>query len=102
MGNPSACLRLCPNIGLSLKGPTVRKHNIWVLPSKVRAFQVVILVKSPPAVQATQEMWVQSLGWEDPLQKEMAPHSSILAWKIPGMEEPGGLLSMGSHRVGHK
>ena len=48
-----------------------------------------------------QETWVQSLGWEDPLKKEMAPHSSILAWKIPWIEEPGGLQSMGSQRVGH-
>ena len=47
------------------------------------------------------ETWVQSLGWEDPLEKEMATHSSILAWKIPWMEEPGGLQSMGSPRVGH-
>ena len=44
---------------------------------------------------------VQSLGWEDPLEKEMAPHSSILAWKIPWTEEPGGLPPMGSYRVGH-
>ena len=44
---------------------------------------------------------VQSLGWEDPLEKEMATHSSVLAWRIPGTGEPGGLPSMGSHRVGH-
>ena len=48
-----------------------------------------------------QETWVRSLGWEDPLEKEMATHSSVLAWRIPGTGEPGGLLSMGSHRVGH-
>ena len=48
-----------------------------------------------------QEMWVQSLGQEDPLEKEMATHSSILAWKIPWTEEPDGLQSMGSQRVGH-
>ena len=48
-----------------------------------------------------QETWVQSLGGEDPLEKEMATHSSVLAWRIPGTEEPGELLSMGSHRVGH-
>ena len=47
------------------------------------------------------EMWVQSLGWEDPLEKDMAIHSSILAWRIPWTEEPGGLQSIGSHRVGH-
>ena len=50
---------------------------------------------------AVQEMWVQSLPQEDPLEKEMATHSSVLAWRIPGMGEPGGLLSMESHRVGH-
>ena len=44
-------------------------------------------------------MWVQSLGWEDPLEKEKATHSTILAWEIPWTEEPGGLQSMGSHRV---
>ena len=49
-------------------------------------------VKNLPAVQET---WVQSLGWEDPLEKEMAIYSSILAWKIPWTEEPGGLQSMG-------
>ena len=46
-----------------------------------------------------QETQVQSLGWEDPLEKEMATHSSILAWRIPWSEEPGGLQSMGSQRV---
>ena len=48
-----------------------------------------------------QESWIQSLGQEDLLEKEMATHSSILAWKIPRMEEPGRLQSMGSQRVGH-
>ena len=47
------------------------------------------------------ETWVQSLGWEDPLEKEMAIHSSTIAWKIPRTEEPGRLQSMGSQRVGH-
>ena len=47
------------------------------------------------------ETWVQSLGREDLLEKEMAPHSSILAWRIPWTEEPGGLQSVGLHRVGH-
>ena len=54
-------------------------------------------VKNQPAMQET---WVQSLGREDPLEKEMATHSSTLAWKIPWAEEPGGLQSMGSQRVG--
>ena len=55
-------------------------------------------VKRLPVVPKT---WVQSLGWEDPLEKEMAPYSSILAWKIPWTEEPGRLQSMGLQRVGH-
>ena len=50
---------------------------------------------------ARQEMQVQSLGWEDLLVEEMATHSSILAWEMPWTEEPGGLQSMGSHRIGH-
>ena len=55
-----------------------------------------------PACQCRRcEMWVWSLGWEDPLEKEMATHSSILAWRIPWTEEPGGLQSMGSQRIGH-
>ena len=54
-------------------------------------------VKNPPEVQET---WVRSLGREDPLKKEMATHSSILAWRIPWTEEPGVLQSMGSQRVG--
>ena len=57
--------------------------------------------KNLPSMQEAQETWVQSLGWEDPLEKEMATHSSILVWRIPETEEPGGLPSMGSHRVGH-
>ena len=48
-----------------------------------------------------QETWVQTLGWEDPLEKGMATHSSVLAWRIPWTEEPGGLQSMGPQRVGH-
>ena len=48
---------------------------------------------------AMQETWVQPLGWEDPLEKEMATHYSTLTWKIPWTEEPGGLQSMGSHTL---
>ena len=48
-----------------------------------------------------QKMWVQSLRWEDPLEKEMATHSSVLAWEIPQKEEPGGLQSMRLQRVQH-
>ena len=56
------------------------------------------MVKHLPAMRET---WVRSLDWEDPLEKEMATHSSILAWKIPRMEDPGSLSSMGSERIGH-
>ena len=52
-------------------------------------------------LSAMQETRVRSLVWEDPLEKEMAAHSSVLAWKIPWTVEPGRLLSMGSQRVGH-
>ena len=55
-------------------------------------------VKNLPTMQ---EIWFWSLDWEDPLEKETATHSSILAWEIPWTEEPGGLKSMGSQRVGH-
>ena len=53
-------------------------------------------------MQEDKETQVFSLGWEDPLEKEMATHSIVLAWKIPWMEELGGLQSMGSLRVGHE
>ena len=56
------------------------------------------MIKNLPAMQETQ---VQSLGWEDPLEKGMASHSSILAWRIPWTVEPGGLQSVRSQRVGH-
>ena len=59
---------------------------------------VAQMVKNLPAMQET---WVQFLSWENPLEKEMATYSSILVWRIPWTEEPGGLQSMGSQRVGH-
>ena len=59
---------------------------------------VTQMVKNLPAMPDTQ---VQSLGWEDFLEKGRSTHSGILAWRIPGRGKPGGLLSMGSHRVGH-
>ena len=57
------------------------------------------LVKNPLAIQETQETKFQSPGGECPLEEEMATHSSILAWRIPWAEEPGGLQSIGLHRV---
>ena len=68
------------------------------LASVLRASLVAQRLKHLSAIQET---WVRSLGWEVPLEKEMATHSSILAWRIPWMEEPGGLQSTGSQRVGH-
>ena len=72
------------------------------------ASQVVLAVKkkkkkihSPANAGRYKRLQVQSLSWEDPLEEEMATHSTVLAWRIPGMAEPGGLLSMGSLRVGH-
>ena len=56
------------------------------------------MVKNPPAMWET---WVQSLGWENPLEEGMATHFSILAWRIPWTEEPSELQSMGLQRVGH-
>ena len=56
------------------------------------------MVKNLPAMKETR---IQSLGWEDPLEKGMGTHSSILAWRIPWTEEPGGLQSVGSQRAGH-
>ena len=55
------------------------------------------VAENPPAMQETQ---VGSLGWEDSLEKGMATHSSVLAWKIPWIEKPGGLQAIGSHRLG--
>ena len=67
------------------------KKGIWIFP-------VAQMVESPLAMQET---WVQSLGWEDPLEKGMAIHSSVLAWRIPWIEELGGLQFMGLQRARH-
>ena len=76
-------------------------HGITIVGHKLVtkwAFLVAQRVKHLPAMQETR---VRSLGWEDALEKEMATHSSILAWRIPWTEEPGRLQSTGSQRVGH-
>ena len=65
----------------------------------LRDFPIALMVKNLPAMQKTQ---VQCLDQDDSLEKEMATHTNILAWKIPWKEEPGRLQSMGSQRVGHK
>ena len=93
--------------GLSIKESTV------ILMSKVddaissHTITLQSPLESPPVAQrvkrlpATQETWVRSLGWEDPLGKGMATHCSILAWEIPWTEDPGRLQPMGLQRVGH-
>ena len=79
-----------------LRTSQVRKTDVYVNKHVYWASLVAQSVKNLPAVQETQ---VRALGWEDPLEKEMATHSSILAWKISWTEEPGVLQSMGSQRV---
>ena len=71
---------------------------MWYIHIMERASPVAQMIQNLPAMWETQ---VQSLGWEYPLEKEMATHSSILAWEIPWTEEPGRLQSMGSKRVRH-
>ena len=73
----------------------IKYHTYTVF---LRASLVAQSVKNLPAVQETV---IQALSWEDPLQKGMTTHSSILAWKISWTEEPGGLQSVESHRIGH-
>ena len=60
-----------------------------------------LVAQTVKCLSTMQETWVRSLGWEDPLEKEMAIHSRTIAWKIPWTEEPGRLQSMGSQRAGH-
>ena len=85
---PGELIFQCP---IFLPFHTMYTYNWW-------ASLVAQRLKCLPAMWET---WVRSLGWEDPLEKEMATHSSILAWKIPWTEEPGGLQSMGLQRVRH-
>ena len=78
-------------------GPTnldsIFKSRDTTLPIKV--------AQTAKRLSTVRETWVRALGWEDPLEKEMAIHSSTVAWKIPWTEEPGMLQSMGLQRVGH-
>ena len=67
----------------------------------IYVFKASLVTQTLKNLSAIQETWVQSLGWEDSLEKGMATHSSILAWKISWTEEPGGLQSMGSQRGRH-
>ena len=77
------------------------RNNSWFLPGAKLWWGASLVAQRLKHLPAMQETWVQSLGREDPLEKEMATHSSTLAWRIPWREEPGRLQSMGSQRVGH-
>ena len=68
----------------------------------IGAFHSGSAVKNLPAMQETQEMWVWSPGWEDPLEEGMATHSSILAWRIPWTEEPGGVHGVAKNQTQQK
>ena len=76
-------------------------HNYAFLESGLGGGQPSLVTQTVKNLPTMQETQVPSLGWEDPLEKGMATHSSIFAWKIPWTEEPGGLQSIGSQRVGH-
>ena len=95
-GNSGQTLFLGAPKSLQMVSATMKLKDACSL--EERASLVAQMVKSLPAMQETR-VWF--LGGEDPLEKEMAAHSSTLAWKIPWMEEPGGLQSMGSQRIGH-
>ena len=85
--------------------PTTGKtRQLIVVDGNFKTYQVykhLLVVQTEKHLRATWETQVQSLGWEDPLEKETATHSSTLAWKIPWTKEPGRLQSTGSQRVGH-
>ena len=91
---------------------TSREGLVWIQelwsygsqgqPFKKYLFGVSLVAQMVKSLPAMRETWVQSPDWEDPLEKEMATHSSTLAWKIPWTEELGRLQSMGSQRVGHE
>ena len=73
----------------------------WTILKHIDVNEASLVAQPVKNLPAMQETWVQSLGGEDPLQEEIATHSSILAWEIPWIEEPDGLQSMGSQRVVH-
>ena len=96
-GKESACNAADPG-SIPRSGRSVREGIASILPQYSWASLVAQTVKNLPAMQET---WVRSLGWEDPLEKGKATHSSILAWRIPWTEELGRLQSMGFQRVRH-
>ena len=82
-------------------GPPPRVLELLCVISPAGPVWASLVAQKVKRLPAMQETWDCSLGWEDLLEKEMATHSSTLAWKIPWLEEPGRLESMGSQRVGH-
>ena len=97
---------IIPSASFQLLVKNFRNHYwfLSLISSNQSVIKCILVVPSAQTVKrlpTMQETWVQSLGQEDPLEKEMASHSSINAWKIPWTKEPGGLQSMGSQRVGH-
>ena len=84
-----------------IRGQKQDFDGLWSVPPLQRASQGAQWLRLCLPMQEMQETWVQSLSQEDPLEKEMSIHSSILAWRIPWTEEPGGLQSMGLQRAGH-
>ena len=80
---------------------TLKLVSMLLMPKKIYDGNFNLVAQTIKNLLAMQETWVRSLGRKDPLEKEMATHSTILAWRIPWTEESGGLQSTGSQRVGH-
>ena len=79
----------------------VQRRKTTGLNSARNSVNTSLVAQTVKRLSIMRETWVRSLGWEDPLEKEMASHSRTIAWKMPWMEEPGRLQSMGLQRVGH-
>ena len=90
---------LCTSWNRDLTGSSLRV--LWEWNKLILIHWASLVAQLVKSLSAVQQNWVWSLCWEDPLEKEKATHSSILAWRIPWTEEVGGLLSMGLRRVGH-
>ena len=87
-----------PNPGIESRSPALQADSLL---TELQIFETSLIAQMAKRLPTMRETQVQSLGWEYPLEKEMASHSSTLAWKIPWMEERGRLQSMGSQRVRH-
>ena len=102
MSCPTLCGPMdCSPPGFSVNGIFQTRILEWDVISSFRGSSLILVaqtVKKPPAMSET---WIWSLGWDDPLEKGIATHSSILAWRIPWTEEPSRPQSMGLQRLGH-